>query len=680
MVFVGLAAGMQMLLLWSAVVSCRSRLVDIRLFGAYLWKVLRAALRGLRPGRKPRKKTEYEEMIASEMHSSRERLAFGLICMYAAICFAFLLLIQIQIEEVWVPSVCWALLGHAGYFLLCIWMPCLLSWDIVYIFFMISTLFYLSPWVSELEHYVDGSWTLVLVLRIPSVIIPRNISSVLFCNFGFFVMTCTRIFLEDWSIVQRESPLRNPLTSRVLVMELLSSLAILAFAVLVKAFLKKSAEKSVEVGASSKLSQQLNAATALLHLCCDAVVELDSRLRLRKHSSELAAMLLRDFQGASLAEMKLTDFMPPVDASKAMTYLQDFRSTSNSSMSFESRDNKQAHAFISRMVDSGATKLKVEIFQVMYRNPGGETCHLVGIRDITDSKPFVSDEEMSDVTIPFQEQASESRSGELDMSLRSSQARVCLDLDVGEFMRVASATAPLTHIVGASIEKIFPQSICMLMKRICDEGRLFLDRNEPLPGKTFSFESLPAQWSADRNPEDISGFFQLARNVSGNSHVLMFFTRGNRQTPPGSPLSPVSPWSLSPPSMSRRSSNRSNRERGTVSSELRDAERPRSVVHLASLGRGSPRTPQPTSTGHRAELVKSLPAAKKVQEARFPCEEPSRTACGSCEFGLPPPRRRSCLVVSQTFIYDCLSILNPMIFCQMFAYFCLETFKPLASR
>lgn len=607
MVFLGLAAGLQMLLLWSAVLACKSRLSDIRLFGAYLQTLLREAFRRLRYGRKPSKKSEYEEMIASEMRSSRERLAFGLICMYAAVCFAFLLLIQIQIEEVWMPSVCWALLGHAAYFLLCIWMPCLLSRDIAYILFIISTMFYLSPWVCDVSSYIEISWSLVLVLRIPSVIIPRNIRTVVLCNLLFFVMTCIRIFLDDFSLVETENPLflRNPLIGRMLVIELLSSLAVLAFAVLVKGFLRKSAEKSLEVGASSKLSQQLNAATSLLHLCCDAVVELDSRLRLRKHSSELAAMLLRDFQGASLAEMKLTDFMPAVEASKAMTYLQDFRSTSHSSMSFQGKSDKQAHAFISRMVDSGATKLKVEIFQVMYRNPGGETCHLVGIRDITDSKPLVSDEDQSsDVTIPFQEQASESRSGEMDMSLRSSQARVCLDLDVGELMRVASATAPLTHIVGASIEKIFPQSICMLMKRICDEGRLFLDRNEPLPGKTFSFESLPAQWSADRNPEDISGFFQLARNISGNSHVLMFFTRGQRQTPPGSPLSPLSPWSLSPPSVSRRSSRGSNRERGSSSER---------VVNLASVGRGSPRTPQPMSTG---ELTPSLAAGGRERSPR----------------------------------------------------------------
>ena len=44
---------------------------------------------------------------------------------------------------------------------------------------------------------------------------------------------------------------------------------------------------------------QLNAASSLLQLTCDAVVELDADLCLTKHSQELAAMLLRD-PGASL--------------------------------------------------------------------------------------------------------------------------------------------------------------------------------------------------------------------------------------------------------------------------------------------------------------------------------------------------------------------------------------------
>lgn len=345
--------------------------------------------------------------------------------------------------------------------------------------------------------------TLLLSLRIPSVVIPSQIKSVVLCNVAFFIMLTVRIALDDWYTPSDQERFGTPRRARVLAMELVASISVMAFACLVTGFLRKRAEKRVEEGASSKLTQQLNAAIALLHLCCDAVVELDSRLRLREHSPELAAMLLRDFQGASLAEMKLTDFMPVVDASKAMTYLQDFRSTSTSSVS--RRREQQAHAFISRMVDSGATKIKVEIFQVMYRTPGGEACHLVGIRDITDSKPFVSDEELSDeLEAPVQEQASSPRSQSPEV-LQPGVNRVCLDLDVTEKMIIASATAPLSDLAGSSIAGIFPQSICMLMKRISEEGRLFMDRNEPLPGKTFTFESLPVHWSPDRNAEEISG-------------------------------------------------------------------------------------------------------------------------------------------------------------------------------
>ena len=41
------------------------------------------------------------------------------------------------------------------------------------------------------------------------------------------------------------------------------------------------------------VSSQLDAASGLLQLTCDAVMELDDDLRLREHSSKLAAMLLR---------------------------------------------------------------------------------------------------------------------------------------------------------------------------------------------------------------------------------------------------------------------------------------------------------------------------------------------------------------------------------------------------
>lgn len=573
-VFVGLAAGMQLMLIWSAGIAFRSRFADIRHFGAALQKVIRSAWRR-------KEKTEYDDMVAVEMQTSRCKLASCLICMYAAICFLYLLLMQIQIADVWSPILCWALLAHAGYFTCCLYLPCLLSHDIVYILFIVSTLLYLSPLVVTPSQYVEVSMKLLLSLRIPSVVIPSQIKSVVLCNVAYFIMLTVRIALDDWYSPADSEKLRTPHRARVVAMELMASISVMAFACLVTGFLRKRAEKRVEVGASSKLAQQLNAAIALLHLCCDAVVELDSRLRLREHSPELAAMLLRDFQGASLAEMKLTDFMPVVDASKAMTYLQDFRSTSTSTIS--RRREQQAHAFISRLVDSGATKIKVEIFQVMYRTPGGEACHLVGIRDITDSKPFVSDEELSDeLEAPLQEQASSQRSPSPEVP-QPGVNRVCVDLDVTEKMIIASATAPLSDLAGTPIAGIFPQSICMLMKRISEEGRLFMDRNEPLPGKTFTFESLPVHWSPDRNAEEISGFFQLTRNMSGSVHVLMYFQNRAKScvSSPGSPASPLSPFSLSPPSMSRRSSQKDRETR--VGRGSRASQQPMTLGSLSTL-------------------------------------------------------------------------------------------------
>jgi len=44
-VFVGLAAGMQLMLIWSAGIAFRSRFADIRRFGAALQQVMLSALR-----------------------------------------------------------------------------------------------------------------------------------------------------------------------------------------------------------------------------------------------------------------------------------------------------------------------------------------------------------------------------------------------------------------------------------------------------------------------------------------------------------------------------------------------------------------------------------------------------------------------------------------------------------
>ncbi|CAE7947376.1 unnamed protein product, partial [Symbiodinium sp. KB8] len=52
---------------------------------------------------------------------------------------------------------------------------------------------------------------------------------------------------------------------------------------------------------------------------------------------------------------------------------------------FSENDPEPAQAFHTRLVDSCSSKLCVEMFQVQYTKTDGQYCHLVGIRDFTDS-------------------------------------------------------------------------------------------------------------------------------------------------------------------------------------------------------------------------------------------------------------------------------------------------------
>ncbi|CAK9033917.1 unnamed protein product [Durusdinium trenchii] len=580
-IFIGLAGGVQVLFLWSTCSFLVRHLAEIRRFGAFLREACtraRANVNGQSTA------DDFEELVLHEMQRRRSRLAGGLIGMYAVVCCGFMLTFQLRVEEDWLPMISWGCLAHASCLTLCLWIPALMKWDLFYVLFCWSCLFYLSPLVSEPLQYLEISWAFLLVLRIPLAIIPRKILSPFLCNLGFWLMLLARLLMDDWSLAES-------LTTGLVAMELVGSLLVMGAALLVDAFLRTSAKQDLQTGGFSQLSQQLNAATSLLHLACDAVVELDANLRLTKHSPELAAMLLRDFQGASLAGMGLTDLMPDRDAARAMTHLVDFRSTSSSSQQPTSL-RKSAHAFQSRLVDSGATKISVEIFQVMYRPVGGETCHLVGIKDITDTQaqaPSVS--EGSESGHHLQDQFSGSgRSPEWE---RSQQARVCLDLDV-DLLTVVAATAPLTEVVGKSLRTLFPQNICMLMQRISQEGRLFLERNEPLPSRAFSFDELPLK--LDEKTETISGHMQLAKNATEQVHVLMFFhctgpdprhssRSTSRSISPLSPRTPLSTGSLSPVSpMSPRSSQRVSRRR-----ERSDSRERRSGSAAEGVSRGSGR-------------------------------------------------------------------------------------------
>ena len=126
-----------------------------------------------------------------------------------------------------------------------------------------------------------------------------------------------------------------------------------------------------------KMETDFNAASSLLHLTCDSVVELDADLRMTEHKASLSAMLLRRRPGATLAGMDFTDLLAgAAEASRVVELLRRFEDRPPESVN--------AQAFVTHLMDSDSNRFRTEVFQVMYHTPQGVARHLLGLRDVTD--------------------------------------------------------------------------------------------------------------------------------------------------------------------------------------------------------------------------------------------------------------------------------------------------------
>ena len=121
------------------------------------------------------------------------------------------------------------------------------------------------------------------------------------------------------------------------------------------------------------MATNFKAASSLLGLTCDAVVELDGDLRVVQDSAALAAMLL--CAGSTLAGRDFRDFVQKSDADEAVELLKRFDG---------SQPDVNTQVFHTRLQDSDCNKIPTEVFQVAYRTTRGEARHLIGLRDVTD--------------------------------------------------------------------------------------------------------------------------------------------------------------------------------------------------------------------------------------------------------------------------------------------------------
>ena len=187
--------------------------------------------------------------------------------------------------------------------------------------------------------------TQFIIFRVPSILLTPRTLLVLVVVCGYLLMSLLRFTLEP-----------IPETSGCTVdeqflvrMEVYMLLATTFLSFMVKAMVKRKVELSVD---SSNLAKQLSAASSLLKLTCDAVLELDDNLRLTDHSPELSALLLHR-PGSSMKGKQLTDFMKPDDATRATQILAAGPSGHENQIS--------AHAFHTRLVDSCSSKLCAEV-------------------------------------------------------------------------------------------------------------------------------------------------------------------------------------------------------------------------------------------------------------------------------------------------------------------------------
>ena len=208
----------------------------------------------------------------------------------------------------------------------------------------------------------------------PTVLFASRISVVVASHLMFLLNIILRVTFEDMhDPEQRMSP------DMIIGLELMSCAGVIFFGVFMSSLLRQRVESQL---ALDNMTEELSAASSLLRLTCDAVIELDGKQRLTRHSQELATMLLIDRPGASLEGRSLMEFMPPEETARGrelLTKLVPSESENEHELSIT------AHAFHTRLVDSTASKIQVEAFQVRFEKDDGTAHSLVGLRDFTDT-------------------------------------------------------------------------------------------------------------------------------------------------------------------------------------------------------------------------------------------------------------------------------------------------------
>ena len=135
--------------------------------------------------------------------------------------------------------------------------------NLIYVMVLLYSTLFVSPWHVAPEGVAQNSMFLLSFVRIPAIGIATRSGLVVACNLLPAGLVMLRAAVEEWP---------TAMLFRIAFGELAGLFVVVCAAALLQLVLNYRIERSLQY---KKMASDFNAASSLLHLICDAVVELD---------------------------------------------------------------------------------------------------------------------------------------------------------------------------------------------------------------------------------------------------------------------------------------------------------------------------------------------------------------------------------------------------------------------
>ena len=560
--------------LMSLFIAIRSHFVHLRVFFAYLCERLRNSYRCVNWIRKQEQKQlgddTYQQFVKHQMQQKR-RIITRTYHWY------FLFMLNLSVASLMSNIILgrprwmnanggWVALAFE--LLVLIFLHCpefsnKLSLNFHYLIIQCVVAWYLSIWGGDSEAVSLRSMLAFAFVSIPAVGIPTQRCAVFLSQGALAGLIAYRSYTEDLAPPCVDiSSLQVAERTLVSINSSFIVIATIAFSIF-EALMRYQVVSNIR---EKNSKTQLSAASSLLDLTCDAVVELDQCLRMKSHSMKLSAMLLRT--GTSLEGLAFSDLLGP-DSERVNQRLQkqgEDKATPSAATT--------AHVFQTHLVDSSGNRFCIEVFQVKYTLTDGQKCHTLGLRSLEDQEALVrrmvsdsaysatvakrfsksDNSQAKDEISPLSRRlsmSSSSKSSKSSHSSRSSRSHSpeirspkpsgsltfpkagveakkdsFLDIDVVNQL-VNAATAPFSFLVGTEISSIFSPYTIALLEKVCGEERRAVEMANSsmeldLPNRVVFFSQMP--FYVHQLVLEINGKMKVSRTKMAAYHVIICFT------------------------------------------------------------------------------------------------------------------------------------------------------------